>query len=78
MKTGGSSSVRKRHRRLQTLTVTVSGTPTSAFDLAGSSSYSELKEVTVDPRRKLFSFAEDYRPPYWCVTDRLSPFRAYV
>jgi hypothetical protein len=47
-----------------TLSVTVASSAADSDPFGSGGDYSELKEVTVDSRKRLFSFAEDYRPPY--------------
>lgn len=39
----------------------------SGFDEFNNKTYSELREVKIDPFMKSLMFHEDYRPPYRCV-----------
>lgn len=52
----------KAYRKPKTLSVTVTSHSDSAWDNANN--YAEIKDIHVDSRKRLFSFAEDYRPAY--------------
>ena len=57
-------SYRGRHRKPISLSVTITAPQTDcAFD-SGLNNYAEIKDVLVDSRKRLLSFAEDYRPAY--------------
>jgi hypothetical protein len=54
----------KPHRKPISLSVTVTAPQAdSAFD-SSPNNYAEIKDVLVDSRKRLLSFAEDYRPAY--------------
>jgi hypothetical protein len=54
----------KPHRKPLSLSVTVTAPQAdSAFD-SSPNNYAEIKDVLVDSRKRLLSFAEDYRPAY--------------
>jgi hypothetical protein len=58
-----SLNYHKPLRKPLTLSVTVTSPAESAWD-SGASNYAEIKDVHVDSRKRLLSFAEDFRPAY--------------
>lgn len=52
----------KSFRKPKTLSVTVTSSSEGAWE--SGANYAEIKDIRVDSRKRLFSFAEDFRPPY--------------
>jgi hypothetical protein len=57
-------SYHKLPRKPRALSVTVTSPADSAWGESGANNYAEIKDVFVDSRKRLLSFAEDYRPAY--------------